>query len=308
MRFVGSDYRAVFDALGATTVVGLVLVATLGFRTRCGLAAHRPAHVRQHAAGPAGLLVASLPFIVVTGWGRGGGAIAGYERSSRTSYVVVALTVPALAVAIQALYSRLRWLGPALLVALLVGVPHNVMLDGGLPARACADGHDHTRSRASHPGPRRRTGGPVASPASLARAAPGDLQPYPGIAPDITVGWLRTADRNGKLPDPGVISDETRAFGELLLSVEQSDGSAATMDCITVTGARPARPREGRRPRHRWWGPSHGADVCPGHRDRRRESPLRPGSRFTVDRDPGPLDVVLSAEILQYPTSVCHAA
>jgi hypothetical protein len=307
-RFVASGYRGTFDALGGVSRVGFALVAILAVGLASAWRHLGRRDVRGRAAAPAGLLLAGLVFLVITGWGRGGGALAAYERSSRYLYVVAALVLPALAVAIEALYQRWHWLGPLLLASLLVGIPHNVALTVDYPRGLAPAGPVTPAIEQAVLG---RDIEPLllALPRlPLAETAPPDLQPYPNTLPTITLGWLRIAAAEGKLPEPGTIGEETRALGELMLSIVQTDRPGPTTACARITKSQPRRLDKG--------------DVlfiaggvllvaptsAPGVARGTNSVGFDPARGVRLAVVAGPLDVVITSESVPNPTVVCERA
>lgn len=219
--FVATGYQETFVALGWVRLVALLLVVTLVV----GLALAwwnlgKPA-VRRAAAGPLALLVGGVAFMAVTAWGRGtlGGE---YAKNGRYLHLIAAFTLPALAVAIDALYRRWQLVGWAGLGLLALGVPANVRstldyaeqnpLTRGRPQLMLMLAHD-----------------------PQAREVPPTLRPFPDEAPELTVGWLVDNVDRGVVPEPDRPIDESlQPYVDLRLGLDQVDAQDTTR-CAPVT-------------------------------------------------------------------------
>ncbi len=124
-RFVARGIGATFDAMGQLPGVGVALGVLL--MAGLGLAWHNldGAERRTRAAVPGALIVGAVVFLVISSLGRSSGIWAP-ERASRYLHVVAALSLPALAVAADAVVRRWRMLAPAVLVLFLIGIPGNL--------------------------------------------------------------------------------------------------------------------------------------------------------------------------------------
>jgi hypothetical protein len=125
-RFVTTGIGATFDAMGrapgASIALGVLLLVG------SGLAWHGLEHgeLRQRAAVPAAMLVGAVVFFVISGIGRASLYGAQFARSGRYLHIAAALSLPAVAVAANAVAQRWRLLAPAVVVLLLIGMPGNV--------------------------------------------------------------------------------------------------------------------------------------------------------------------------------------
>jgi hypothetical protein len=124
-RFVARGIAATFDAMGQLPGVGVALGVLL--IVGLGLAWHNidGAELRRRAALPGALIVGAIVFFVISGLGRASGIWAP-DRASRYLHIVAALSLPALAVAADAVVRRWRMLAPAVLVLFLIGIPGNL--------------------------------------------------------------------------------------------------------------------------------------------------------------------------------------
>jgi hypothetical protein len=239
IRFTVSAYRAMFESLGWLAPIGWALAVALV--AGLGLAWRHPgrAEVRAAASMPAGLLLASVAFLLVTGRGRGAGAVAAFEQSSRYLYVVAALVAPALAVAIAALYHRWPAVGWVVLALLVLAIPHGVAVISGYPTPANPDA---PRSQAVDDIFLGRDLEPVVRTLPFvpeAEHAPRDLRPFPTFAPDVTLDWLDDAARDGKIAPLPSADQAALAQARFIVSIVQRDDDGPTATCTKVTAPTP---------------------------------------------------------------------
>jgi hypothetical protein len=192
-RFVAVGVRAAFSGLGQIPGVGLALAATLVVGLVVGRAFGRSTRIR--ASEPLALLAGAVIFLVSTAFGRAGTLIfipgGGPEnaRASRYVYLVVAMGLPALALATDFLIRRWRRLAPFLLLLPLLGLVGNV--------QKLADFH---HDRPSSAGTRRTL---LNAPhLALASSLPRSVEPDEFHAPGVTLGWLIDGVRSGRVPAP----------------------------------------------------------------------------------------------------------
>jgi hypothetical protein len=186
LRWDREGIRAAFEGLAhnrwggvgvIAVVLGLLLVGgwALALRER-GLGA-----LRGDLAVPAALAVGAVVFLT-------------FARQSRYVYLVVALLLPALAVAADAVVRRWRVATPAVVVLLLAGVPGNVQqfYDGpDVFPPEYFDGQEAMVLALAH--------------TPLVAEVDPSARPMYGSAPDLSAGWLRRGGADGKIPEPGAI-------------------------------------------------------------------------------------------------------
>jgi hypothetical protein len=201
-------------------VIGLVLVyRTQGRRM-----------LRGPATAPLALLVAALVFLFVTATFRSGapGALAeltviGPERAQlgRYVYVVAALTLPAIALALDAIVRRRKYAAIAAVAALVIGIPGNIsrFADYTGNARYIANGKAALLGAAASP---------------LAGAVPRTLRPVPAYAQPVTLGWLLDNRRAGRLPSDAFLTKRDRATSTLNLTVQPSTHDTSAF-CAPLT-------------------------------------------------------------------------
>lgn len=163
---------------------------------------------------PGALLGGSVVFPVLAGIDRGGLG-ASLSKSGRYLHIGAALMLPALAVAIDAIARRSRGLGAVALIALLVGVPGNV-----LQAR------DYARSQRLIDRPTRELVLSIAR-TPLARRVPRSLRPEANRAPTMTVGWLLDGVASGRVPSarpPTPVEARTNRLRLSLMELDERSG------------------------------------------------------------------------------------
>jgi hypothetical protein len=187
-------------ALGVVVVAGLVLAwRNLAWN-----------ELRRRAAAPAALLVGAVIFLAVAGVGRVAFFGAQYARSSRYLHVAAALCLPAIAVGADALLRRWRAIGIIAAALLVVGIPGNVDLIVRYDEEwtASARGQKNLVLALPH--------------VPFARNVPRELHPMPELANPVTIGWLLSGVRSGRIPAPRQVDPLTSAQANLRLSLFQS--------------------------------------------------------------------------------------
>jgi hypothetical protein len=211
---VGATFSAIGQLPGVGVALGVLLVAGLALTW---VQLDRGERLRR-AAAPGAMLVGSFLFFLIAGLGRAHpftGAARLFQAPaapSRYLYVAAALTLPALAVAADAVVRRWRLLGPAVLVLLVIGVPGNLRELADRPHGLSASGRSYRRLVLSLP----RL--PVADEVPGSEGVPG----VPFFPPWITIGWLLDGVASGRIPDPGRIDRTDAATWTLRLALDQS--------------------------------------------------------------------------------------
>jgi hypothetical protein len=203
LRFVGVGVEAAFARLGEIPgvgiVVGLLLVAGLVVAMR---EPGRRERLRALAV-PIALLLGALVFLFATGVERAGnGGLAAFAtgrgperaRESRYIYLVAAMTLPALAVAADAIIRRRRVLAIPVVVVLLAGLPGNIH-------RLATPAQYFANSAATHQEilalPRLPMAGQLRDSHSLVT-----LQNPRFAFEGLTYGWLVKGVESGSIPAP----------------------------------------------------------------------------------------------------------
>jgi hypothetical protein len=135
------------------------------------------------------------------------------------------MVLPALGVAATALAQRVRVALPILVALFVAGVPGNVV------------------ALRAHGNELYTVGAPQLV-LSLPRVPQATMVPRStqvGILLDgATIGWLLDGVKSGRIPDPGRVTEETRALAGFMLSLKQDDSSGGS-DCRDLPPAAHAR-------------------------------------------------------------------
>lgn len=221
VTWVRHGVEASFNSLGSIRFVGWALGAVFVVGLASAFFVLQPDERRRRAALPVSFLAGALFFLVLTGVSRlqfGATAV----NQSRYLYIVVAMILVPLAVAVDALVSRRRSLGLVAAALVLVGIPSNLTktTNSFPPASFYARYRQQILSL-----PR----------SELARGAPRSLHPDPNLAPQVTVGWLLDAARSGRLPKPRSSTPIEAATNNLRLTVAEF-GRDDGRRCAALTG------------------------------------------------------------------------
>jgi hypothetical protein len=206
------QHAPVAIALAVVMVVGLVLLAVDSSF----------AEFRVRAAMPLGLLVCWPAFFALTSRERWffGSELA---RSGRYLYLGAVLSLPALALASEAIARRMRYATPILVVLILAGIPGNYDMFG----------HGPSWGPAFFEGQRRVV---LALPyVAEAEDAPGWIRPEPNgfNGSGLTVEFLREAADDGRVPRPSEIDPALRNEIVLRLSLAHAREPWVGGDCVT---------------------------------------------------------------------------
>ena len=223
LSFVWTGLSTVFREMGQVPGVGLAL----GILLVAGLVlAWRPLDwndLRQRAAAPAALLVGAVVFFAVAGLGRASVFGPQFAHSSRYLYVGAALCLPAIAVAADAFWRRWRAVGVVAVALLVVGIPGNVDLIV----------HFETERQGSLG---QKDLVLALSQVPFAHEVPHGLHPIPeyGDAESVTIGWLLSGVRAGRIPVPGHVDPLTSAYAKFRLSLFQSQRATEHGRCTAL--------------------------------------------------------------------------
>ena len=226
IAFVREGLQHAFGSLGQNPIVGFVLGALLVVGIPLAYA-NRGVSAFRHAAAPVSLGFAAIAFLMFSGYGRVGVLGTDVATSSRYQHVIVALLLPALAVALDG-FSRLwRPLTPILCCVLVLGIPGNVEVLA-----------DYTRARERMHRDYRRFIGSIPR-TEYASQVPPTVRPdtHHGDHAEITVGWLLAGANSGRIPNPGHVTPDKAATIRFHLSLlQQSDEPLVRSDCQVITG------------------------------------------------------------------------
>ena len=190
--------RGVAILLGMLLIIGLIL-------------AWKPlgrAEFRRQAAMPFGLLVGAVALLCITGLGRAG--LATFLEKSRYLHLVVALVLPAMGVAADAVMRRSRWLVVPVVAVLVAGIPGNVnVIRTYMHKGIITNQTPYKAMMLSLPR------------VAIAKQVPRDVKPEQLLAHFVTIGWLLDGVASGRIPKPSSISNANAAVDAVRLSFRQ---------------------------------------------------------------------------------------
>ena len=233
-RWAFSGERAVFTAISGYGAVGIALFAVLVIGLVFAWWPMSRTELRRRASAPAALLVGGPILFVLISLQRG--YLPHYETTSRFVNLAAAFTLPAIAVAVDAIAKRWRLMAPVLLVLLLVGIVVNVgrfPSESNFPVGFFADDRAILLGVAYSP---------------LAEQVPPDLQPYNQLyhARNLTIGDLVAWRKDGRLPHPPKLTDAEQGEIAVRLGVEQQHGNTPTgVVCGAYYKPLTIRPQQG---------------------------------------------------------------
>ncbi|MCU1464222.1 MAG: hypothetical protein JWM72_150 [Actinomycetia bacterium] len=208
-----TTFADVGDLPGAGVAIGLVLV--VGFTL--AWFSHSSPFARRELAAPTGLLGAGVALLVITAVGR---ASVTDVVQGRYEHLLLALTLPALAVAVDAIGIRYRTLLVPLLALILVGTPGNI--------RAA---YTFTRTSAARTEMAQYRRTILTLPRlPIARTTPRTLTPETVTGFRITMGWLLDGVKSGRIPAPPAPNAGEIAVDTLRLSLLHSPSVFPTED------------------------------------------------------------------------------
>lgn len=221
--FVWRGMSGAYDAMGQVRGVGLALALVLAVGLPIAVLDRRREGRTVELAAPIALLAGSLAFMLITSTGRVDHAGAGAD-ASRYVHLVAAMSLPAIAVAVDAFVRRLPWFLPVGIVLLLVGIPGNV--------RALAD--EQHAAKPVNDATRQMI---LSLPRDeLAQQMPRDFRPEPRYAAWVSVGWLLDAEAQHRLPAPPPASANDAAANRLRLSFRPEPNSRPGSVCSRREG------------------------------------------------------------------------
>jgi hypothetical protein len=228
VRFVRMIVTSTFGALGHYRVLSwlIAIVLVVGFvvwyRALPEPAAtgneamqdsSKRAARRAPSAIPIGLLVGAFALLCITGYGRAG--LATFTEKSRYLYLLVAMALPALGIAVDAVMLRWRRLAPVVVVLLLVGVPANInTIVNYMNKPVVQTQRQYRRMMISLPR------------VAAAKEVPRDTIPEQEFAHFVTIGWLLDSAADAKIPNPKHISPADETMDTIRLSFRQSRAPA----------------------------------------------------------------------------------
>jgi hypothetical protein len=211
VRFVAIGVGATFRGLGYFWIAGLGLGAVLVTGLVYAISSRGREELKGYAT-PMALLLGAVLFLIVTGIKRANPALEmvgpALARRSRYIYVTGAMTLPALAIAADALVRRWRQFAVFVVALLLIGLPGNV--------------HRLDTYQSEFPWRTYRREILVLARAPLAaRVPPATLVPIDQTQ-RMTVGWLVAAARSGELPTPTNLKPDELATASLAVALKDT--------------------------------------------------------------------------------------
>jgi hypothetical protein len=218
VAFVASGLSGAFSALGRIAGVGALLAVVLIVGLVFAWIQRRDSSRFADLAVPIALLVGTVVFLAVTSVGRASFG-ADYARVPRYVSITAAMTLPALAVAVDALASRRRFLLPVGIAVFVVGLsPQLFTVFRPLPPvpQGFAPSRNLILTLPRDP---------------LARRAPRSLQPDTVLARAVTVGWLLDGVRQHRIPPPETFTSADAFSDAFRLSFDRTRGPKPTTNC-----------------------------------------------------------------------------
>ena len=231
-EFVSKGLRHAYALLGDVAWVGsLLAVALIAGLILAVVQARRSGQLPAQLA-PLGLLVGSVLFLVITATGRASSFGSTYALQPRYAYLVAAMTLPALAVAADALTARGRWFLPIAMALFLVGIPGNVRAFARIEREAKRLDQETRRLVISIP----------LDPRS--HAVPRNLRPETAFSQHLSVGWILDQAAHHELPSAH-ISKAAFAVTDFRLSFDRAASGRASAACKPLQHPIPVRLKPG---------------------------------------------------------------
>lgn len=208
LSFVRHGQEAVVESVAYRPVAGLIVVlAVAAGLVLAAIRADGLAGLRTRLAVPVTLLAGGAAFLLVTSRGRAVGWGVEYAAAGRFRYTVLALSVPAIALALSELARRWPAVGVVFAGVLVLAMPLNLLTA------------DVTRQRAVTPG----TVYLLATDPDVQAEDP-SIEPFADLdaSNTITLGWLAQTRDEGRIPDDVTVTDVDRAevYGRALIRRE----------------------------------------------------------------------------------------
>jgi hypothetical protein len=229
-RFAEVGLRATFDALGDFWGGGAVIVVVLLGGLAVAVAA-RPHGFPQRAAIPMAMFAGAIVSFATVAVARDAFGPS-FATKARYLHVAAVLILPAFALGVDALTRRWRVTGAIALGALVLGVPGNVRAVGEfVDDRKLFDAESKSVVLTVAQSP-------------LAATVPAGWNPEPSHSPMLSMGWIRDAYAQGRLPHVDV-PPEVAAANVVRLSLWMNGQDLPEHDCAAVRQVMPVRLRAG---------------------------------------------------------------
>jgi hypothetical protein len=139
-------------------------------------------------------------------------------------YLAAAMVLPAFAFAADAIFRRWRFVGIAVVLLPLLGLPANVR-----------DMHDFRKTYVWVDAARQ--GILLAPRIPLAAELPRSVEPQGLFAPGVTLGWLRDGVRSGRVPEPGPTTPNAVATITLKMALARTTKPVRAARCEVLRGS-----------------------------------------------------------------------
>jgi hypothetical protein len=222
IQFVATGLRATYSAIGQVPGAGIVVAGVLIVGLAIAIRRRARSGQLRPLAAPVALAAGSVIVLAITATGRLALGVD-YAGQSRYLHLVAAMTLPALAVAADALVTRWRPFFAGAILLFVVGIPGNVS--------TLADAQRNLTPLESSF--RQMI---LALPRDpFARQVPRTLRPETFTARQVTIGWLLDGVAQHRIPAPRHISARIFATDRFRLSFDQQRTRSPTTSCRLLT-------------------------------------------------------------------------
>jgi hypothetical protein len=222
---------AAFVSIGSGRLTAWLLVAMLVAGS--ALAWRGPWHrgrVPLETAVPIASLVALVGFVLIDAWGRVATLGVSHASSSRYLHLYAAFLLVPLAVAAETVARRWKWFVFAALALFLSAIPGNVTTFINFEHQSAAFQQTYRAEMLWTP------------LVPGARALPAGVRPEPFLASRMTLGWLLSATKDGKVPPPPPDSHGEFAYARNRLNLQAAAYAAACRQHPGTCAGTPAKP------------------------------------------------------------------
>ena len=217
MIAVRTSLASTFHALGQVPlfgwVLGLLLVVGMVLTAREAMREHSIAGV----AAPIALGIGAVLFAITIARVRFG-MLETSVVASRYLHILAAMILPALAVAADRVARQWKVLLPVMVAAFLIGIPGNIeAVDKNIGPASRYRNYEQVITSL----PRMR----------MANSLPRSFHPTLPFAMEVTVGWLLSGAKSGRIPAAGPMTPSESARIALLLSLQQQVATQPSSGC-----------------------------------------------------------------------------
>lgn len=206
------------EAIGQFPMSGMALVLLLGGGALLLYRSSSRTQLRRQAAMPVGLLAGAAAFALLTGFGRGD--LKAVQNESRYLYVIAALALPAIGLAVDQITRRVRMSIPVMVLIASIGVLGNIR---------AAEEYTHSQFGREMRWYKHLFLSLPTLP--VAREVPRWARPEPLSALPVTIGWLLDGVSSGRIPEPHRVTADDVTQGTLRLSLQQGQQASEDEAC-----------------------------------------------------------------------------